>query len=482
MEYNLGSIKDLIEKALTNDEFHDLVFDGFYCLHGQFTDGQSLPDRRRKLVEYADIHREIPKLLELIKKKNNTVYKEFSDRLLKSNILVSNFQEALISNDSLINVLERILRQEDESFWQCVKQVYQQFLLQVEDEAELEDEPDNLDELLDLLKDRTEQVVILEFIPRLIAYISIYYKTKYRIILNNLQQWKRENISNFKVNESDFNKAFKQFKKEYQQSSGIVYLIVEIKEIKSYSKFQISGWLGTDEIINNPDLDLISLDNQHSNGQNDDTQTEEKHYSLESLKENVRLYLNEICNRIKKDSNLIIEFFLPSSLLGWDVDKWELEPSDKIVLGLVHEVRIRSLDRLSIKYKTHRHKWKNKWTAVQKCRSPLQLFSQSHFNGDANTLLGQLQNEKIVGLKLISTLKSGHEGIASALYYSGTPIALWFRCEPGEGDCETELDNLLQNHLLELPKRVFQKRSQPECHISLIWDDPNRIIPNYQLQ
>jgi vWA-MoxR associated protein C-terminal domain len=133
----------------------------------------------------------------------------------------------------------------------------------------------------------------------------------------------------------------------------------------------------------------------------------------------------------------------------------------------------------------HNDKWKKKWKSVQKCQNPLQRFFPGHCNCNVNTLVGQLQNDEVVGLKLESPIKSGDkviEHIASALYYTGTPIAIWFRCEPLEGDCETQLNNLLQSHLLQLPDRVFKERCQPERHISLIWDDPNRLIPNYQLQ
>ena len=45
------------------------------------TNGQKLPDRRRKLVEYADKHQEMPKLLKAIQEYNPMAYGEFSGKL-----------------------------------------------------------------------------------------------------------------------------------------------------------------------------------------------------------------------------------------------------------------------------------------------------------------------------------------------------------------------------------------------------------------
>ena len=175
---------------------------------------------------------------------------------------------------------------------------------------------------------------------------------------------------------------------------------------------------------------------------------------------------------------MIIEFFLPSSLIYLDVEKWEDDPVTQISLGLVHEVRIRCLDRQNLKYRHHIQKWKNKWKVVKTCNRPLEQFLSSHSTCDANTLTGQLQ--KKVGLKLKSSIKSGHTGIVSALYFTGTLIALWFRSDPPDGDCEAKLDRMLHEHLLHLPNLVFNERCDHQHHLTLIWDDPNRLTPTYE--
>ncbi|PSB01637.1 VMAP-C domain-containing protein [Merismopedia glauca] len=484
MECDRGVILKLIKEALTQEDFNDLVFADFRAIYEQFTDGQILADRIRKLIDYAEKHRQIPKLLKLINQKNPTVYQELQSQLSLPIIpSLSNLREQLTSDTQLVDELRKIIDQKDESFGQCLKQVYQDFLLDVNDEPELDREINNLDDIVWELEDRTEQSIFLEFLPRLIAYLSIYQPRISQAISNNLQQWTRENMVRFKVDKSEFNNALKQFKQTYKQRSGKVYLIIAIKENRSYPNFwQISGWLTNDEIMINPHRDAISLKNQYSGIDIDNVPAPEKGYTLVETKEIVGNFIKQIAVKIERLEQLVIEFFLPSSLLSWEVDKWELEPLTQIYLESVHEIRIRSLDRLSLKYQLHREKWNKKWIFVQKCRNPIEQFLTSYCHCNINTLVGQLQDEKMLGVKLRSPLNSGHEGIASALYYSGTPLAIWLRRDPLSGDCETEINRLLQDPLLQLPARVFQKRCQSEQHISLIWDNPNRLIPNYQLQ
>jgi esterase/lipase superfamily enzyme len=80
MSYNLATIRKLIEKGLTKNEFEDLLFDNFRSVSDE-TDGQALPERRRKLVDYADRQRKIPELLKAIQEYNPTVYEEFASEL-----------------------------------------------------------------------------------------------------------------------------------------------------------------------------------------------------------------------------------------------------------------------------------------------------------------------------------------------------------------------------------------------------------------
>ena len=84
MLYNLKLrivIRKLINEALTPEEFNDLVYDYFPDVYRQFTNGQNQPQRVRTLIDYADKHREIEKLLERIKNINPEVYQEYESEL-----------------------------------------------------------------------------------------------------------------------------------------------------------------------------------------------------------------------------------------------------------------------------------------------------------------------------------------------------------------------------------------------------------------
>lgn len=80
MSYNLGTIRQLIEQALTKAEFEDLLFDRFPSVHDE-TEGLPLPNRRRALIDYAHRQRRIPELLRAIQECNSTVYEEFASKL-----------------------------------------------------------------------------------------------------------------------------------------------------------------------------------------------------------------------------------------------------------------------------------------------------------------------------------------------------------------------------------------------------------------
>lgn len=468
-DYNFGNIRKLLKEALTENQLEELIFDNFGDVRGQLS--KALTDRIIELIDYVKKQRKIEVLLEAVKQANSTVYQEFADKLTEPEVVsLSNLKE-LSSDCRLIDRLAEILPKDDEKFWQITKRVYKDFLLDVDSEYELEEIFD-LDDLLWQLRERTEDLIVSEFVARLIAYILVQYPQEYKEVSGGL----RQTISNLKVDGSAFGKSLRRFKKEYQESSNCAYLMISIKEIYSRNSFEILGWFTNDR----HDRHLSPL-----NVQNLETDANEQQVlTLEDLKEITRNLLEQAAQKLPRErcEKLIIEFFLSSSLIStMEIEKWEID-TDGICLGSVHEFRIRSLDRQKPKYNTYIGKWKSKWNVVAKCKKPLPYFLSSHSDCDANTLTGQLQNAEKVGLKLNSVLKSGHERIVSALYYSGTPIALWFKGDPDDGDCEAQLNLLLQEELLKLPDRVFTARCECRHDLSLIWDDPNRLIPNYQLQ
>ena len=88
MLYNFGrriAIGRLLKEDLLEKEFNDLVYSYFPDVFNQFTSGQTKNQKVRLLIEYADKHKEIDKLLEAIKNINLKVYQKYKiEQLLEA--------------------------------------------------------------------------------------------------------------------------------------------------------------------------------------------------------------------------------------------------------------------------------------------------------------------------------------------------------------------------------------------------------------
>ncbi|GGA25722.1 alpha/beta hydrolase [Okeania sp. KiyG1] len=89
MSYNLNVIQELINEALTSEEFDDLVKNSFPNIQRQFTNEQTKFQKIQILIDYVNTHGEIDKLLESIKSINQKVYEEYAPKLLIDDNLVT---------------------------------------------------------------------------------------------------------------------------------------------------------------------------------------------------------------------------------------------------------------------------------------------------------------------------------------------------------------------------------------------------------
>ena len=86
MEYQSADIRELVEKALTNDQLKDLAFDDFRFVYDN-TDGQVRSAKIRSLVDYAERQKKFPELLENIQKLNFKAYQEFETRIFLKGLI-----------------------------------------------------------------------------------------------------------------------------------------------------------------------------------------------------------------------------------------------------------------------------------------------------------------------------------------------------------------------------------------------------------
>ena len=107
---DLGKIRKLIDDAIELGDLMDICFDKFKSIYDNF---KNSVDRRciiRELVDYADRHSEIEKLLYCVKEKNPQVYQEFETessrhRLPQQDSILHSFPAT--SNFDLIEIIEQ---------------------------------------------------------------------------------------------------------------------------------------------------------------------------------------------------------------------------------------------------------------------------------------------------------------------------------------------------------------------------------------
>ncbi len=99
MSYNLREIADLINQALTNQDFNDLVFYDFPDVQGQFTPGMPRGQQVRILIEYVSKRQEIEKLLTAIQSINPRVYQQFVERSPNQPLAVLTSPTSLVNSE-----------------------------------------------------------------------------------------------------------------------------------------------------------------------------------------------------------------------------------------------------------------------------------------------------------------------------------------------------------------------------------------------
>lgn len=191
-------------------------------------------------------------------------------------------------------------------------------------------------------------------------------------------------------------------------------------------------------------------------------------------------------------SDLTLEFFLPRQLLNHDVDRWEIEISQDLLIpiGVECSVVVRSEERLSPNYCLKKKDWQKKWQRLKR----LNHYPSSKLvaSGDCawNQLYVELKKEDILGCTLTKVPQPmGKESIFNVILGTAIPLAIWVRCNLAHLNCANELNQLLDCCISELPTTIKGKRaaafaSHPHLrglhigsHLSLMWEDPDRVPP-----
>ena len=446
MKYNLRLIRDLINEALTPEEFDDLVFYSFRDVYSQFTNGQNQPLKVRLLFDYIEKYERINDLLNEIKEKNPKAFNEFQSSLLDS----------MTPEEKAINNLGEYLQ--NQSFEQ-LKDIYLSY------------RPNKANKIVDNIDDILTQLnrIIPSQKYRPIIQFVVGIKQNYADL--NLQRWLEEWLEKYGdfFGYSEFQETatpnFRQSSPDSQNPKLLEsYLLIELKK-KNYSSLQIQGWFWSSKLIRNiQEKDLIELEN----------------YQLsEKLTELIR-ESNKIMGKIGS-KDLRIELFLDTNLLmksDFYFDWLEVKKLKRdIKMCKQYIVTFRLAERLEDEAQDLEGAWQRKWENLN--------YNQGNVVDFYHTDEDELGRDETVGIKLNKLSEPAK--FFDLILLNSLPLAIWSRRDLQTISCQNEINRILRNvqgNFNQLPKEVTNERKKAAGeehigrHICLLWDNPERMPPD----
>ena len=446
MKYNLRLIRDLINEALTPEEFDDLVFYSFRDVYSQFTNGQNQPLKVRLLFDYIEKYERINDLLNEIKEKNPKAFNEFQSSILDS----------MTPEEKAINNLGEYLQ--NQSFEQ-LKDIYLSY------------RPNKANKIVDNIDDILTQLnrIIPSQKYRPIIQFVVGIKQNYADL--NLQRWLEEWLEKYGdfFGYSEFQETatpnFRQSSPDSQNRKLLEsYLLIELKK-KNYSSLQIQGWFWSSKLIRNiQEKDLIELEN----------------YQLsEKLTELIR-ESNKIMGKIGS-KDLRIELFLDTNLLmksDFYFDWLEVKKLKRdIKMCKQYIVTFRLAERLEDEAQDLEGAWQRKWENLN--------YNQGNVVDFYHTDEDELGRDETVGIKLNKLSEPAK--FFDLILLNSLPLAIWSRRDLQTISCQNEINRILRNvqgNFNQLPKEVTNERKKAAGeehigrHICLLWDNPERMPPD----
>ena len=199
-----------------------------------------------------------------------------------------------------------------------------------------------------------------------------------------------------------------------------------------------------------------------------------------------------------KQYKLIVEVFLPSDLIGVEVDRWKISDPiiEEISLGIKYPIRLRSLERLDLEYLDYYlSDWYKYWNKVKNVlhNEPVQeLFEHLEEMESFNWKLLRNSLKEKIGLKLTcAPPKAKTKDLFRAILTTTTPIAIWTRYDIPNLDQVSAIDEILTfKPLCHLCESVRETREQADAqteehlgfHLALLWENPYRLTPDIMLE
>lgn len=215
-------------------------------------------------------------------------------------------------------------------------------------------------------------------------------------------------------------------------------------------------------------------------------------------------YLDQLGAKGIEKRLLTVEFFLPLNLMNKALEQCAIPGpagwGEHMPLGLQRNcahVLLRSQDRLEGGFKRCLPTWERKWKILQSSATAETTF----VDGDRHKIkLGdKLESDEVFGLSLSKPPTLSRKGEIAMLLITGTPAAIWLRCQTTELSlCDCLHSKVLSGNLSDVSRAVWSLRQQtpkPEGledlessaelghHLSFMWENPERVPPtiNYFL-
>lgn len=320
------------------------------------------------------------------------------------------------------------------------------------------------------------------------AYLVVSAKLS-RSQIREIKKWIR---SEFKVDEENFEKLCDRLTSQQKQPVVIPSILVLLTPVADGYCYKIEAGY-----IHN----VQNYDHKIGHGYEPLTVELTEPLSRQELANQMPPILEELLDQTYEFWNNLgilpqVEFFLPIPLINQDVEQYpvDIAAAQPQAIGRECRVLVRFWERLGyrmrrVKRKAIQNKWQQRWRYFQACES--QTCKKLLTCGDrpSEVVRLDLNNETTIGVKIIQGIDDERRKTIQNVMYEGIPIALWLRKQLTDCSCTETLNDLLAQSLNSLPKHLTQHRKNASCqepdhlshHLSLLWDDPQKIPPETRL-
>jgi hypothetical protein len=232
--------------------------------------------------------------------------------------------------------------------------------------------------------------------------------------------------------------------------------------------------------------------------------TEDVPRPLDTLSPLLNHFLSMSIRQIKDShSNIMVELFLPLHFLCFDLDQWKVDIglNKEAPLGHRYPVVLRSLDRAYSHHERGHEQlmraWQIHWDNFQQALATMKpVFCQKKDYESRRNWQAFLEDTMCLALTFVPSTNDEQTKVSflKEIIIAGNSVALWPRKQTGylsEDEIQAMYHSLLARcNFSMLPEILWKKRKEAlrnddeqhlVHHLTLLWDNPNRLPPDVDL-